>query len=101
MWIFQFPQRRPQIGFYPQIGGPQIGESTVKNFERNEKFTMIYFLNQSGPSWYMAKMPEVHHYHKVYEKTPSYTTLKRAPARIFNFDHKIKIIAILCDPGND
>ena len=62
---------------------------------------MIYFLNQSGPSWYMAKMPEVHHYHKVYEKTPSYTTLKRAPARIFNFDHKIKIIAILCDPGND
>ena len=42
-WIFHSPQRRPQIGFYPQIGGPQIGETTVKNFERNEKFTMIYF----------------------------------------------------------
>ena len=51
-----------------------------------------------GPSWYMSKMPEVHHYHKVYEKTPSYMTLKKTPARVFNFDHKLKLIAILCDP---
>ena len=28
----------------------------------------------------------------------SYMTLKKTPARVFNFDHKLKLIAILCDP---
>ena len=29
LWIFHDQEICPQIGFFPQIGGPQIGESTV------------------------------------------------------------------------
>ena len=57
------------------------------------------FINYpKGPAWYMALMPSVHEYHRVYEKTPSYMTLKKVPAKIFNFDSKMKLIAVLCDP---
>ena len=43
-------------------------------------------------------MPRVYPYHRVYEKTPSYFSIKKVPGRIFNFDPKTKIIIMMCDP---
>merc|ERR1712050_768503 len=36
---------------------------------------------QKGPKWYMSLMPRVYPYHRVYEKTPSYFSIKKVPGR--------------------
>ena len=41
---------------------------------------------------------KVYPYHRVYERTPSYFSMKKVPGRLFNFDPKTKIIIMLCDP---
>jgi len=46
----------------------------------------------------MQLMPRVYPYHRVFEKTPSYFSMKKVPGRIFNFDPSTKIIILLCDP---
>ncbi|CAG5103410.1 Oidioi.mRNA.OKI2018_I69.chr1.g761.t1.cds [Oikopleura dioica] len=51
-----------------------------------------------GADFYLSMMPKANEFHHVFEKTPSYLTLKKVPGRIAQFKKDIKIIAILCDP---
>ena len=39
LWIFRAPKNRPQIGFFPQIEGPQIGGCTVY---KNTSLLILY-----------------------------------------------------------
>jgi len=60
-------------------------------FDNDENYAL-------GADHYLELMPEANEFHYVFEKTPSYFTLKKVPSRIAQFKKNIKIIAILCDP---
>ena len=61
-------------------------------------FLFRYAHPNIGPKWYINLMPRVYPYHRVFEKTPSYFSMKKVPGRIFNFDPSTKLIVLLCDP---